>query len=178
MKGNNVFCLDRECKPRVLTIDPTEFKFKLALIHHKYDQVLYMVRNARLVGQAIISYLQQKGYPEVALHFVKDDKTRFTLALECGNIEIALDAAKALNDKTCWDQLAAAALMHGNHQVVEMCYQRTKSFDKLSFLYLITGNLDKLRKMMKIAEIRKERSAQYHGALLLGVCKDWDFNFV
>lgn len=168
MKGNHVFCLDREYKPRVLTIDPTEFKFKLALIHNKYEEVLYMVKNARLVGQAIISYLQKKGYPEVALHFVKDDKTRFALALECGNIEIALDAAKALNDKTCWDQLAEAALMHGNHQVVEMCYQRTKSFDKLSFLYLITGNLDKLRKMTKIAEIRKERSAQYHGALLLG----------
>lgn len=49
-----------------------------------------------------------------------------------------------------------------------MCYQRTKSFEKLSFLYLITGNLDKLRKMMKIAEIRKARSSQYHGALLLG----------
>ena len=27
-------------------------------------------------------------------------------------------------------------------QVVEMCYQRTKNFDKLSFLYLITGNTD------------------------------------
>ncbi|XP_022914728.1 coatomer subunit alpha [Onthophagus taurus] len=168
VKGNNVFCLDRECKPRTFTIDPTEFKFKLALIHHKYEDVLYMVKNARLVGQAIISYLQKKGYPEVALHFVKDDKTRFTLALECGNIEIALDAAKSLNDKQCWDQLAEAALMHGNHQVVEMCYQRTKSFDKLSFLYLITGNLDKLRKMTKIAEIRKEKSAQYHGTLLLG----------
>lgn len=33
-----------------------------------------------------------------------------------------------------------------------MCYQRTKNFDKLSFLYLITGNLEKLRKMMKIGE--------------------------
>lgn len=168
VKGNNVFCLDREYKPRTFTIDPTEFKFKLALIHHKYEEVLYMVKNAKLVGQAIISYLQRKGYPEVALHFVKDDKTRFTLALECGNIEIALEAAKALNDKACWDQLADAALMHGNHQVVEMCYQRTKSFDRLSFLYLITGNLEKLRKMTKIAEIRKERSAQYHGALVLG----------
>lgn len=168
VKGQNVFCLDRECKPRVITIDPTEYKFKLALINHYYEEVLYMVRNSHLVGQAIISYLQQKGYPEVALHFVKDDKTRFTLALECGNIEIALDAAKALNDNRCWDQLAQAALMHGNHQVVEMCYQRTKSFDKLSFLYLITGNLEKLRKMMRIAEIRGEKSSQYHGALLLG----------
>ncbi|XP_055373966.1 coatomer subunit alpha [Condylostylus longicornis] len=168
IKGNQVFCLDRECRSRVLNIDPTEFKFKLALINRKYDQVLHMVRNARLVGQSIIAYLQQKGYPEVALHFVKDEKTRFTLALECGNIEIALEAAKALDEKTCWDRLGQAALMQGNHQVVEMCYQRTKNFDKLSFLYLITGNLEKLKKMNKIAEIRKDVSAQYQGALLLG----------
>ena len=26
-----------------------------------------MVRNAKLVGQAIIAYLQQKGYPEVSV---------------------------------------------------------------------------------------------------------------
>ncbi|POI29730.1 hypothetical protein CIB84_006521, partial [Bambusicola thoracicus] len=91
VKGNNVYCLDRECRPRVLTIDPTEFKFKLALINRKYDEVLHMVRNAKLVGQSIIAYLQKKGYPEVALHFVKDEKTRFSLALECGNIEIRKD---------------------------------------------------------------------------------------
>ena len=40
-------------------------------------EVLHMVRNAKLVGQSIIAYLQKKGYPEVALHFVKDEKTRF-----------------------------------------------------------------------------------------------------
>lgn len=168
VKGSQVFCLDRELKTRVLNIDTTEYKFKLALIHRKYEEVLQMVRNAKLVGQSIIAYLQQKGYPEVALHFVKDEKTRFTLALECGNIEVALEAAKALDDKACWDRLGQAALLQGNHQVVEMCYQRTKNFDKLSFLYLITGNLEKLKKMNKIAEIRKDVSAQYQGALLLG----------
>ncbi|NXW77438.1 COPA protein, partial [Hirundo rustica] len=131
-------------------------------------QVLHMVRNAKLVGQSIIAYLQRKGYPEVALHFVKDEKTRFSLALECGNIEIALEAAKALDDKGCWETLGEAALLQGNHQVVEMCYQRTKNFDRLSFLYLITGNLEKLRKMMKIAEIRKDMSGHYQNALYLG----------
>ena len=48
-----------------------------------------MVRTAKLVGQSVIAYLQKKGYPEVALHFVKDDKTRFALALECGNIDVS-----------------------------------------------------------------------------------------
>ena len=76
-----------------------------------------MVRNARLVGQSIIAYLQQKGYPEVALHFVKDEKTRFSLALECGNIEVGLEAARALDEKACWERLGQSALMQGNHQV-------------------------------------------------------------
>lgn len=166
--GSSVYCLDRECRPRVLGIDPTEYHFKLALVNRKYDEVLHMVRNAKLVGQSIIAYLQKKGYPEVALHFVKDEKTRFALALECGNIEVALEAARTLDDKNCWEKLGEAALLHGNHQVVEMAYQRTKNFDKLSFLYLITGNLEKLRKMMKIAEIRKDISGQFQNSLYLG----------
>ena len=31
-----------------------------------------------------------------------------------------------------------------------MAYQRTQNFDHLSFLYLITGNIEKLKKMIKI----------------------------
>ena len=172
VKGNQVYCLDRECRPRILRIASTEYKFKLSLINRKYEEVLHMVRTANLIGQSIIGYLQKKGYPEVALHFVKDEKTRLGLALECGNIEVALEAAKSLDQKDCWENLAHAALLQGNHQVVEMCYQRTKNFEKLAFLYLITGNLDKLRKMTKIAEIRKDVSGQYQGSLLLGdICE-------
>ena len=71
----------------------------------------------------------------------------------CGSCtQVALEAARALDDKDCWEKLGEAALLQGNHQVVEMTYQRTKNFDKLSFLYLLTGNLEKLRKMMKIGE--------------------------
>lgn len=38
--------------------------------------------------------LQEKGYPEVALHFVRDERIRFNLAVECGNIEVALQSAQ------------------------------------------------------------------------------------
>jgi len=168
IKGNSVFCLDRSCKALILPIENTEFKFKAALVRKEYDEVLYMVRNSKLVGQSIISYLQKKGYPEVALHFVKDERTKFQLAVECGNIKVALEAAKTIDAKDAWDALATAALRQGNHEVVEIAYQRTKNFEKLSFIYLITGNLDKLRKMLKIAEIRKDISGQFHNALYLG----------
>lgn len=45
VRGNSVYCLDRECRPRVLNIDPTEYRFKLALVNRKYDEVgLYMAK--------------------------------------------------------------------------------------------------------------------------------------
>lgn len=51
---------------------------------------------------------------------------------------------------------------------MEFSYQKTKSFERLSFLYLITGNLEKLRKMLKIAEMRNDVMSRFHNALYLG----------
>lgn len=65
VKGKTVHCLDRSARPRTITIDPTEFRFKLALMRNNYEEILYIIRTSNLLGQSIIAYLQQKGYPEV-----------------------------------------------------------------------------------------------------------------
>lgn len=167
VQGTSLFCLDREGKMRVMEIDATEALFKLALERKDYVEVMRMVKHSRLCGQAIISYLQEKGFPEVALHFVHDNKTRFKLAIACGNIQIAMNVAYDLGDDA-WRQLGVEALRQGNHEVVEMSYQKTKEFDRLSFLYLLTGNTEKLRKMQKIAEMRGDVMSCVHNALYLG----------
>jgi coatomer protein complex subunit alpha (xenin) len=51
---------------------------------------------------------------------------------------------------------------------VEYAYQKTKNFERLSFLYLITGNTEKLSKMLKIAEMRSDVMGRFHNALYLG----------
>lgn len=175
---DQLFCLDRESRPRVISIDSTEARFKLALANKRYGQVMHMVRHSRLCGRAIVAYLQSKGFPEVALHFVREPRTRFRLALACGNIEAAMESAFALEQQNenegkesgrdVWGELGSEALRQGNHQVVEMSYQRTKDFDRLSFLYLITGDTEKLRKMLKISNMRQDIMGRYHNALLLG----------
>jgi coatomer subunit alpha len=134
---------------------------------------MHMVKHSRLCGRSIVAYLQDKGFPEVALHFVREPKTRFRLALACGDIEAAMEAAFALerqseSGRDIWGELGNEALRQGNHQVVEMSYQRTKDFDRLSFLYLISGDTEKLRKMLKISQMRNDIMGRYHNALLLG----------
>ena len=39
VRGGNIYCLDREGKTRVMAVDPTEYRFKLALVKRKYDEV-------------------------------------------------------------------------------------------------------------------------------------------
>jgi coatomer subunit alpha len=176
---DQLYCLDREARARVISIDTTEARFKLALANKRYGQVMHMVRHSRLCGRAIVAYLQSKGFPEVALHFVREPRTRFRLSLACGNIEAAMESAFALEQQAeaegkeggardIWGELGHEALRQGNHQVVEMSYQRTKDFDRLSFLYMITGDTDKLRKMLKISNMRNDIMGRYHNALLLG----------
>ncbi|RYP10360.1 hypothetical protein DL764_000694 [Monosporascus ibericus] len=172
VKGRNVYCLDRAAKPKVLNIDPTEYRFKLSLVKRNYEEMLHIIRTSSLVGQSIISYLQKKGYPEIALQFVQDPATRFELAIECGNLDVAVETARELDRPKLWQRLGAEALAHGNHQVVEMAYQKLKQFDKLSFLYLSTGDHSKLARMAKIAEHRGDFTARFQNALYLGEVED------
>lgn len=134
--------------------------------------MLQIIKTSSLVGQSIISYLQKKGYPEIALQFVQDPQTRFDLALECGNLEVAIEMARELDRPNYWNRLSAEALAHGNHQTVEMTYQKQRNFDKLSFLYLTTGDEEKLSRMAKIAEHRGDFTSRFQNSLYRGDVED------
>jgi coatomer subunit alpha len=172
VKARNVYCLDRAAKPKILSIDPTEYRFKMALVKRNYEEMLQIIKNSSLVGQSIISYLQKKGYPEIALQFVQDPQTRFELAIECCTLDVAVEMAKQLDRPKLGTRLSVEALAHGNHQVVEMTYQKLRQFEKLSFLYLATGDEAKLSRMAKIAEHRGDFTARFQNALYLGDVND------
>ncbi|CUM64377.1 uncharacterized protein PRCAT00001979001 [Priceomyces carsonii] len=161
----HVYCLDREGKVEVVGIDPTEYRFKKSLVNKNFNEVLRIIKNSNLVGQNIIAYLQKKGYPEVALQFVQDPETRFELALECGNLQVALEQAKVLNNHSIWSKLGEGALNQGNLDIVEFVYQQLHLFDKLSFLYLYKGDKDRLSKMATIAENRGDFSSLIQNTL-------------
>lgn len=58
--------------------------------------------------------------------------------------------------------------MQGNLEIAEKCCQQTKNFERLSFLYAISGATDKLEKMLKLSEMRGDIMSRYTNALYLG----------
>mmetsp|Transcript_1588 Transcript_1588/g.4763 ORF Transcript_1588/g.4763 Transcript_1588/m.4763 type:complete len:1272 (-) Transcript_1588:142-3957(-) len=168
VRGPGVCYIDRNGNPGIFAIDFTEYAFKLLLLRKRYDDVRKMIAENRLCGKAIIAYLQRKGFPEVALHFVRDERTRFNLAIDSGAIDIAKQAATQLDEPQVWSTLAATALKLGDIDVVEQCYQRTKDLERLAFLYVLLGDHEKLRKMSGIAEARRNMMAKFQICLYLG----------
>jgi len=92
---------------------------------------------------------------------VRDDRTRFNLAIECGNLAVALECAQAIDREDSWQRLAAESLRLGNLQVTETALKRVKNFERLSFLYVVLGDIEKLQKMLKIAELRTDVLSRY-----------------
>ncbi|RKP03275.1 hypothetical protein CXG81DRAFT_9724 [Caulochytrium protostelioides] len=166
--ATTILYLDRKPTIQTIRIDPTEYQFKLALTQRRYKTVLELINSNRLMGQSIIAYLQRKNYSQVALHFVKDPKTRFALAMDCGDMDVAVVAATTLDREDCWRQLAAEALRIGNIRIAELGYQHVHAFDKLAFLYAITGNLPKMRRLEQIAQTRGDVMSQANHAAFLG----------
>lgn len=168
IKRTMVYVLNRSGSVEIIEIDPTEYRFKRALLNKNFNEVLRLIKTSNLVGQNIIGYLQQKGYAEVALQFVQDPQTRFDLAIECGNLNVALEQASQIQKPAAWRILGEEALAQGNHEIAELVYQKQSQFDKLSFLYLVTGNTEKLEKMENIASHRGDINGQFTTDIYLG----------
>ena len=53
---------------------------ELALLKNNHEEMLYIIKTSTLLGQSIIAYLQQKGFPEVSSSLSTDslsDTKRF-----------------------------------------------------------------------------------------------------
>jgi len=175
--SNQMLVLTRGVETKYMAVNMIEATFKETLLRKDMENVKHLIKHFRLAGKSILRYLQTKGYPEIAMLFVSDQETKFQLAIECGEVEVAVETVMAMEKESgkgsktttkCWDDLAKYAMKIGNIQVAEIAYQKTKNFEKLGFLYLISGQITKLKKMQEIAAMTKDTCQEYRIAEYLG----------
>lgn len=81
-----------------------------------------ILSKGNLCGHSIVSYLKEQGHSEIALFFEQDLKQRFSLAIACGNLQVAFDSAAELKDKECFNKLAQTSMALGNYEITEKCF--------------------------------------------------------
>lgn len=124
----------------VKELDNSELIFKQKLHQRAYREVIQILSRGKLKGQALVGYLHQKNYSEVALQIEKDPLTRFYLALSCGEMEVAKQTAEQLDNCNVWKKLSEAALAYGDIHLAKMASTRGGNYRYTAFLALITGD--------------------------------------
>lgn len=142
-----LYGLNRKANIVIQFVDMSEIIFKVALEMNDLDTMVKIISSGVLIGQSVISYLHKNGYPQLALKYVKEPITRFELALECADMQTALDLAKTIDKEHCWKRLADASLLAGQLSITEQALIKTKDYSKLLFIYMITGQREKIQRL-------------------------------
>jgi WD40 repeat protein len=167
IKDGKVQCLNRKGVVKQIPVDAREFNFKQAVMKNDRAGILSSLRQLGSLTRAEISFLVKKGYPGLALKFVKDAHTRFPLAIQAFDIDDALESAVKINRKPCWEQLAEAAIQVGHIKAAERAYKELKKPYKLAMLYLASGQKDKMLEARSLAKELGDKSTEFIISLLV-----------
>lgn len=167
VRDNKVFCIDRNGDVKQIPVDSREFRFKQAVVRNERSAILASLRQLGSLTRAEISFLVKKGHPGLAMKFVKDDRTRFPLALQAYDIDAALEAATHINDKRYWEQLAEIAMQVGHIKAAERAYIHLKKPYKLAMLYLVSDQKDKMLEARTLAKELGDTSTEFIVSLLI-----------
>lgn len=167
IKGNLLYYMKRNGDVKYMQVYPAEFKFKQAVIKNDKAGILASLRELKSPTRAEISFLVKKGHPGIALKFVKDPQTRFPLALQAYDIDVALDSASQINNPKCWEQLADVAMEVGHVRAAEKALIELKKPYKLAMLYLVCDQRDKMLLARSMAKQMGDTSTEFIISLLV-----------
>ncbi|CAC9541810.1 putative coatomer alpha subunit [Leishmania infantum JPCM5] len=138
--GDSIYVLTRDGRVLRKELDNVELNFKLKLQQQSYRDLIRIMQQGKLKGQALVGYLHKHGHSEIALHFVSDSLTRFNLAIECGAMDIAKATAIELNQPAIWRRLADTATSFGDIQLAQFASAKAGHYYASGLLALLTGN--------------------------------------
>ncbi|KAH0787356.1 Coatomer, alpha subunit [Histomonas meleagridis] len=131
-------------------IEMGELKLKSSLMNNHSDiDAKRIIAKKPPIGFAIMEFAANHGRYDIAASLAQDPKSKFEMSLEAQDFETASKAADELNDPEIYKKLAKEALNNGRFELAETSMKKGNDFDSLAFLYLITGESEKLQKLSK-----------------------------
>jgi coatomer protein complex subunit alpha (xenin) len=131
-------------------IEMSEVRLKIALSQGKGDELARrIVSESRPIGLSILEFAARNGRYEIAAALATDPVKRFDMTLRAGDLTAAASIADEIADEETFKTLASAALEVGRFSLAEYALKKANDTEGLAFLYLISGESDKLSRLSK-----------------------------
>lgn len=123
-----------------ILLNLSEIRFRRAVLND--ENILSVIEAEQLPGLSPLEYLIQKGRGGIALPYIKDSEKRFELFLSENSFD---EAYKLCENSKMYSCLAQKALEHGNYDMAESCFRKSRDHHNLFFLFLSTKQFDKMK---------------------------------
>jgi coatomer protein complex subunit alpha (xenin) len=128
-------------------IEMSEVRLKADLSQNKSDNVARrIIAENWPIGLSIMEFSAQKQRFEIAAPLAEDPQKRFEMTLRACDLQAA-PVADNINNKGIYKQLSQAALEFGTFGLAETALKMAEDFHNLAFLYVLSGEMEKLRKL-------------------------------
>ena len=148
VQGDHLTALDRQSCVHEVQFETAEPWFKRALRTGDEATLEKLIGSGKLIGQAMVQYLQDVGHARLALRFCSDPEDKFELALQSGELLIALDAATSVSSPVAWERLAEEALRQGQFSLAITSFRQARLWNRLATLLFASGDMQGLRQLV------------------------------
>lgn len=154
-KDNRLYLGDKELNVISFSLLLSVLEYQTAVMRSDFERAdLVLPTVPKEHRTRVAHFLEKQGFKPQALQVSTDPDHKFDLALQIGELDVALKLAREAENPQKWSQLADVASRKNNMQLVKECMQKANDFSGLLLLATSSGD-DKM-----LEEVAESSSSQ------------------
>ncbi|KAL0277835.1 UNVERIFIED_CONTAM: hypothetical protein PYX00_004979 [Menopon gallinae] len=168
-KENRLYLGDKELNVVSFSLLLSVLEYQTAVMRQDFataDRVLPTIPTE--YRTRVAHFLEKQGFKKQALAVSTDPDHRFELALQLGDLDVALTLAKEAQAQQKWRQLADLAIQRGELDLAEECLHNAQDFGGLLLLATSSGNASMIKKLGDSSVANGKNNVGFLSYFLLG----------
>ncbi|XP_017105574.2 coatomer subunit beta' [Drosophila bipectinata] len=144
-KDNRLYLGDKELNVISFCLQLSVLEYQTAVMRRDFERAdLVLPTIPKEHRTRVAHFLEKQGFKSQALQVSTDGDHKFDLALQIGELEIAVKLAREAENSQKWTQLADVAARKNNMALVKECMQKANDFSGLLLLSTASGDAQML----------------------------------
>ncbi|XP_030377041.1 coatomer subunit beta' [Scaptodrosophila lebanonensis] len=147
-KENRLYLGDKELNVISFCLQLSVLEYQTAVMRRDFERADVVLPTIPKEHRTRVAhFLEKQGFKAQALQVSTDPDHKFDLALQIGDLDVALKLAREAENAQKWAQLADVAARKNNMELVKECMQKANDFSGLLLLSSASGDAQMLEEV-------------------------------
>lgn len=172
-RDNRLYLVDKEVNIVSYGISLSVIEYQTAVLRgdmEMAEEILPRVPHEQ--RNKIARFLEAQEHKELALQISTDQDHKYDLALQLGELDLAVAMAREVDSESKWKTLGDTAMEKWRVNLAEECFIHAKDLSGLLLIYTSSGNALGLKKLAQMAKDAGKSNIAFACYLNLGQMED------